>query len=112
MAKANSVDRDDDIEEGWDLESAELRPAVKSKSVVVSVRLRRDDFDRIAERAELAGIPVSTFMRTAALRELRPQSIRSTVYWSGSAEANFTTSAIFGHSTSADLAATRLDKDS
>ena len=97
-------DRPEDVGNEWDLENAILLPAVKPSSVVVSVRLRRNDFDKIAARAESDGLPTSTFLRNAALEKVdgRPESKVVHVYWGGAASANFNTTAIFGHTTVKD----------
>ncbi len=105
MTQEVDTNRPEDTGDDWDLESAERRPAVKRGSVVVSVRLHSDDFDRIARKAEAAGIPTSTFLRNAALEKVTGKRESSAAYWNGGAAANFTTSAMFGHTTSADLEA-------
>ena len=105
MTEAANTNRPEDTENDWELESAEKRPGVKRGSVVVSVRLPRDDFDSISRSAEAAGIATSTFLRNAALEKAEGKRQASVVYWNGGAAANFTTTAVFGHTTSADLEA-------
>ena len=73
MKQVSKADCAQDAEGDWDLESAEARPGAKRTSVVVSVRLPRRDFDRISKTAEAAGIPVSTFLRNAALKGIVSQ---------------------------------------
>ena len=61
--------KDSDLEntDNWDVESAERRPPVRRRRVVVSVALPPDDFDKIARFAELNGMKVSEFLRESAL---------------------------------------------
>ena len=108
MREASNTNRPEDTENDWELESAAKRPGVKRGSVVVSVRLHRDDFDRISRKAEVTGIPTSTFLRKAALEKVEGNYEASVVYWNGGAAANFTTTAVFGPTTSADLEAVVL----
>ena len=105
MTEASNTNRPEDTENDWELESAAKRPGVKRGSVVVSVRLPRDDFDRISRKAEAASVPTSTFLRNAALEKAEGKRQASVVYWNGGAAANFATTAVFGHTTSADLEA-------
>ena len=63
------MNRDD-----FDLENAELRSG-KPARAVVSVSLPRKDFEAIAKAAEQAGLPVSTFIRQAALEKACPTKI-------------------------------------
>ena len=108
MREASNTNRPEDTENDWELESAAKRPGVKRGSVVVSVRLPRDDFDRISRSAEAAGVATSTFLRKAALEKVEGNYEASVVYWNGGAAANFTTTAVFGPTTSADLEAVVL----
>ena len=105
MTQTTKAKRSEDSEDDWELESAERRPGVRRESVVVSVRLPRDDFDKISQNAESAGIPTSTFLRNAALEKVEGKLEASVVYWNGGAAAHFTTTAAFRHTTSADLKA-------
>ena len=105
MTQATKAKRSEDSEDDWDLETAERRPGSRHRSVVVSVRLTRDDFDSISRNAEAAGTPTSTFLRNAALEKVEGKHEPSVVYWNGGAAANFTTTAAFRHTTSADLEA-------
>ena len=105
MTRAANTNRPEDSEDDWELESAERRPGVRRGSVVVSVRLARDDFDKISQSAEATGIPTSTFLRNAALEKVEGKREASVVYWNGGAAAHFSTTAAFGHTTSADLEA-------
>ena len=109
MTEESRTDRPEDIGNDWDLENAVRRPAVKQGSVVVSVRLRRSDFDRIAERAEVEDVPTSTFLRNAALEKIEGKREASEAYWIGGAAAVFTTNAAFGHKTSAEGRATATE---
>ena len=105
MTQATKAKRSEDSEDDWDLETAERRPGSRHRSVVVSVRLTRDDFDSISRNAEAAGIPTSTFLRNAALEKVEGKLEASVVYWNGWTAAHFTTTAAFRHTTSADLEA-------
>ena len=105
MTQATSTSHREDIEDDWDLETAERRAGAKRGSVVVSVRLPRDDFDKISQNAEAAGIPTSTFLRNAALDKVKGSHEASVVHWNGGAAANFMTNAVLGHTTSANLEA-------
>lgn len=98
--------RPDDTDDDWDLENAVRHPGGRGRSsVVVSVRLARADFDKLARQAEADEMPVSTFMRVAALERIDGKPSASIVSWGGSGggTANFHTNAIFGGVTSADL---------
>ena len=106
MTEERGTDRPEDVGNDWDLESAVRRPGVKQSSVVVSVRLRRSDFDKLSERAEAEGVPTSTFLRNAALEKIQGRGGTFDVYWIGGTDVHFTVSAVFGHTTSADLQAT------
>ena len=103
MTEERGTDRPEDVGNDWDLESAVRRPGVKKSSVVVSVRLRGSDFDKISEKAEVEGVPTSTFMRNAALEKVEGKRGVSAVYWIGGGSAYFTMSAEFGHTTSTEL---------
>ena len=103
MVEESRTDRPEDIGNDWDLESAVRRPGVKQSSVVVSVRLRGSDFDKISKQAEAEGVPTSTFLRNAALEKVDGRPARSVVYWISGGSANFTTTAAFGHMTSTEL---------
>ena len=105
MTQETNANRSEDSEDDWNLETAERRSGSRRGSVVVSVRLTRDDFDKISESAEAAGIPTSTFLRNAALEKVEGKLEASVVYWNGGAAAHFTTTAAFSHTTSADLEA-------
>ena len=105
MTQNNNTIRPDDSGDDWDLETAERKQGVKRESVVVSVRLPRDDFDRISRKAEAAGVPTSTFLRNSALEKVDGNHEASVLFWNGGAAANFTTTAVFGPTTSADLEA-------
>ena len=106
MTEERGTDRPEDIGNDWDLDNAVRRPGVKQSSVVVSVRLRGSDFDEISAHAEAEGVPTSTFLRNAALEKIRGRSGTFDVYWVGGTSVHFTTTAVFGHTTSADLHAT------
>ena len=108
MTRPTNTSHQEDIQDDWELESAAKRPGVKRGSVVVSVRLPRDDFDSISRSAEAAGVATSTFLRKAALEKVEGNYEASVVYWNGGAAANFTTTAVFGPTTSADLEAVVL----
>ena len=86
----------------WDFENAEMRPAVKGRSVVVSVRLDKDDFNKISERAEDAGVPTSTFIRAVVLENVNGSPGATIAYWNSGTAGHFTTTATFGHTTKAD----------
>ena len=70
MTDEISVDRMEDSDNDWDLESAVLCSGVKSPSVVVAVRLKIDDFDKIAKCAHADGVPLSTFFLNAAIEKV------------------------------------------
>lgn len=106
MTEESRTDRPEDIGNEWDLENAVRRPGVKQSSVVVSVRLRGSDFDKISEQAEAEGVPTSTFLRNAALEKVDGRPERNAVYWISGGSASFTTTAAFGHMTSTELHAT------
>jgi len=106
MTEERGTDRTEDDGNDWDLDNAVRRPGVRQSSVVVSVRLRGSDFDKISERAEIEGVPTSTFMRNAALEKVEGRRSTTVVYWIGGTGVHFSTSAVFGHKTSADLYAT------
>ncbi len=107
MTEEHAADRPEDVDNDWDLDNAVRRPGVKQSSVVVSVRLRGRDFDKISERAEVEGVPTSTFMRNAALEKVEGRRGTTVVYWVGGTGVHFSTSALFGHKTSADFQATK-----
>ena len=109
MIEKNETDRPEDAGNDWDLENAVRRPGVKRSSVVVSVRLRGSDFDKISEYAEAEGVPTSTFLRNAALEKIRGSRESSEAYWIGGSAAVFTTNATFGHKTSAEGHATTTE---
>ena len=54
--------------ETWDAGSVSRRPGRRQGRSVVSVAFAKDQFQRIAERAELEGRPVSAFIRDCTLR--------------------------------------------
>ena len=101
MTEERGTDRPEDIGNDWDLDSAVRRPGVKQSSVVVSVRLRGSDFDKISERAEAEGIPTSTFMRNTVLEKVEGRRGTFVVYWGGGTDAHFASPALFYHRTSA-----------
>ena len=105
MTEERGTDRPEDDGNDWDLDNAVRRPGVRRSSVVVSVRLRGSDFDKISERAEAEGVPTSTYMRNAALEKVEGRRGTFVVYWVGGTDVHFSTSAVFGHTTSADLQA-------
>ena len=92
MTQEDTGIRSDYSEDHWDLENAERRPGVKDRSVVVSVRLAKDEFDKIAECAEASGVPTSTFIRGVVLEKVYEKS-GTAAYWNGGTSANFTTGA-------------------
>lgn len=108
MTEESRTGRPEDICNDWDLDQAVRRPGIRQSSVVVSVRLRGSDFDKISEHAEAEGVPTSTFMRNAALEKVEKRRGTFVVYWVGGTDAHFTTSAAFGHTTSADFHATSI----
>jgi len=63
MAKAKDIES----ESNWELDSAEVRPAVQNRRVVVSVAVTSTDFEQIASAARSAQMKTSEFMREAAL---------------------------------------------
>ena len=101
----------EDVEDDWDFENAERREGLKPSSVVVSVRLQRSDFDKIAREAEMAGVPMSTFLRMAALEKVEGRPEAAVVLWGGGTAANFNTAAVFGHTTTAAVAVTGVVSD-
>ena len=109
MTDERTTDRPEDVGNDWDLESAVRRPGVRQSSVVVSVRLRRPDFDKVSSQAEAEGVPTSTFLRNAALEKIEGKGGVTAVYWISGGSANFTVSAAFGHTTSTELHATIVE---
>ncbi len=71
MTDERRTDRPEDVGNDWDIENAVRRPGVRQSSVVVSVRLRGRDFDKLAERAEAEGMTTSTFLRNVAVEMVR-----------------------------------------
>lgn len=103
MTEERETDRPEDVGNDWDLENAVRHSGVNRSSVVVSVRLRGSDFDKISGRAESEGVPTSTFLRNAALEKVEGKREASEAYWIGGAAAVFTTNAAFSHKTSAEF---------
>ena len=103
MTEECETDRPEDVGNDWDLEKAVRRPGVNRSSVVVSVRLRGSDFDKISRRAESEGVPTSTFLRNAAIEKVEGKREASKAYWIGGVSAVFTTNAVFSHKTSAEF---------
>ena len=58
----------------WDWNAAETRPGVRKARAVVSVAFSKSDFDRLSEHAEALQMPLSAFIREAALEKLSNQS--------------------------------------
>ncbi len=63
-----------------ELGAGQKRPPVSRRSTVVSVRLASSDFQRIAERAEAAGVYVSEFIRDAAIAAIQPVVSEAIIY--------------------------------
>ena len=103
MTEEHTTDRPEDIGNDWDMESAVRRPGVKQNSVVVSVRLRRNDFDKISGCAEVEGVPTSTFMRNAALEKVEGRRGTIAVFYITGAATPFMQSAAFGYTTCPEL---------
>ena len=63
-------------EETWDYSKAEKRAGVR-KRTVVSVAFSREDFERVAARAEQLGMKISEYIRNAAIQaaENRPHVV-------------------------------------
>ena len=112
MKHQTDANHPEGAEDDWDFENAERRQGVKPSSVVVSVRLQRGDFDKIARKAEMAGVPTSTFLRMAALERTGGIPEATVVRWGGGAAANFNTTAFFGHTTTAAMALTPVSDNS
>jgi len=55
--------------DNWDFENAERHSGGKASRVVVSVAFHREDFSRVAERAERTGMKTSEYIREAALEK-------------------------------------------
>lgn len=66
--------------ENWDWDAAEARPGVKKARAVVSVAFSRLDFDRLSEHAEVLHVPLSAFIREAALEKLSDESLNTIGY--------------------------------
>lgn len=82
--------RSNDLEnaENWDFEKAEKREPAKRARVVVSVPFSREDFERVATKAEELGKRTSEFIREAALDKATGSSSESVVFLSVSPSVN------------------------
>jgi hypothetical protein len=58
--------------ETWDFEHAEKQEGRKARRAVVSVAFHREDFHRVADAAQRAGMTTSEFIRNATLKKLYP----------------------------------------
>ena len=103
MTEERGTDRPEDIGNDWDLDNAVRRPGVKQSSVVVSVRLRRSDFDKISECAEAEGVPTSTFLRNAALEKIEGKPGAIAIFHITGAAIPFMQSEAFGYTTCPEL---------
>ena len=81
-----SRDEIEDLESSanWDFDNAEIVRRTKPARAVVSVSLRREDFETVSEAAERAGMRTSEFIRTAALEKVKPTAIFAPGVSSGS----------------------------
>lgn len=66
----------------WDWGSAQKMTPTKEQRVVVSVAFNRDEFRTVAQTAERLGVPVSAFIRAAALDRVAQRSALIPVDWS------------------------------
>lgn len=74
--------------ESWSNKS-EVRAPVKPQRAVVSVAFSREDFDRVVEHAQRAGMKTSEFIRYAALEHVAEQGMPVQVFSvSGSVRTN------------------------
>ena len=102
MTAEHRAQQMEEDEYDWDFESAERRPGIKRRSVVISVRLPQHDFEQIARQAELERIPISTFLRVAALEKAKGRIQQSVAYLNGWSAATFSTKAPLDHITTAE----------
>ena len=65
--------------ESWSDES-EVRAPVKPQRAVVSVAFSREDFERVVEQAQRAGMKTSEFIRHAALEHVSEQRVPVQVF--------------------------------
>ena len=103
MTEKHAIDRPEDAGNDWDLERAVRRPGVKQSSVVVSVRLRRNDFDKISECAKVEGVPTSTFMRNAALEKIEGKWGAQAGWFVTGGAILFMSNAPIGYTTSTEI---------
>jgi hypothetical protein len=63
----------------WDFEAAEKSPPATKPRAVVSVAFAREEYERVASRAEQVGKKTSEFIRDAAMQEARrPLGVQTT----------------------------------
>lgn len=76
MSAYETEDERRDLEAGFDRLPAESG-TVEDISTVVSVRLRSDELAAVEQAARVAGMPLSTFIRRAALAAASPLDVRA-----------------------------------
>lgn len=54
--------------ENWDFDNVQIQPPVKNPRAIVSVPLNRSELSQIATAARRCGVPLSEYIRDAALQ--------------------------------------------
>lgn len=98
MAHTNQVDDDNNSNDDWALDQAEIHEPPKNPRAVVSVAFPRDDFSKVSEAAGASNMKVSEFIRTAALERAErvtgsPRTYSMSTSGSGVLHQTFTASA-------------------
>lgn len=72
----------------WNWSAAQKRTPAKERRVIVSVAFGRDDFERVATCAEKHNMPVSSFIRLAAMEKAERGGVFVPLNWSAGNEAH------------------------